>query len=120
MTASERDDPPKTEREAFDLHRLTLKVEASDAHRDGACTQTRMRCDGCGQLAPIEIMYGGPMADCRLCYFAWSVHHDPQLCWLRSNHFDGDAEEALVSRVLELTPLLIAARAVLDDIADTL
>ncbi|WP_405712426.1 hypothetical protein OG264_25875 [Streptomyces xanthophaeus] len=79
-----------------------------------------MRCQACGQLAPIAMKYGGTMADCQLCCFAWAVHHDPELCWLRSNFFDGpDEEAALAARVRELAPLLMAARGVLGDLADT-
>ncbi|MFF7610760.1 hypothetical protein [Streptomyces lavendulae] len=62
------------------------------------------------------------MADCRLCCYAWTVHHDPWMCWLRSNFFDSrpGGEVALADEVSGLTPLLIAARALLEDLADTL
>lgn len=121
MTAGRWGDLPKMEREAFDLHRLTLEVQVSDAHPDGVCTQAHMLCRTCGQLAPIAIKYGGPMAHCQLCYFAWAVHHDPELCWLRSNFFDGpDGKAALADRVSGLTPLLLAARARLGGLAGTL
>ncbi|MFD8890412.1 hypothetical protein [Streptomyces sp. NPDC059566] len=89
-------------------------------HPDGECARARVRCSGCGLSVPVVTMYGGPMADCRLCCFAWAVHHDPHLCWLRSNHFDADVEEALAARVLDLVPRLIAARIVLGEIADAL
>lgn len=120
MTAPGWGDLPRMQREAFDLHRLTLEVEASEAHPGGECTRAHMPCRTCGQLAPIAVMYGGPMADCRVCYFAWSVHHDPELCWLRSNHYDGDAEDTLAASLLDLAPRLMAARAILGEIADTL
>ncbi|MFE5771458.1 hypothetical protein ACFQ7O_24195 [Streptomyces sp. NPDC056485] len=119
MTAPEREDLPEMERQAFDLHRLTLEVEASEAHPDGMCTQAHMCCRSCGQLAPIAIWYGGPMARCNLCYFAWAVHHDAELCWLRSNFYDApDSEEMLAALVLELAPRLQAARIILGEIAD--
>lgn len=120
MTAPGWGDLPKMQREAFGLHRLTLEVEASEAHPDGEGMRAHMLCRTCGQLAPIAIMYGGPMADCRLCCFAWSVHHDPELCWLSTNRFDADAEDALAASVIDLAPSLFAARAILGEIADTL
>ncbi|MFF1559695.1 hypothetical protein [Streptomyces sp. NPDC058279] len=62
------------------------------------------------------------MADCRRCSYAWAVHHDPELCWLRSDFFDGhpDAEALLAVRVREAAPLLIAACVALGGIVDTL
>lgn len=108
------------ELEAFDLCRLTRGEKGSVAHPDGACTQAHMCCRSCGQLAPIAIRYGGPMARCGICYFAWAVHHDPELCWLRSNHFDGGTDDTLAARLLDLAPRLIAARVILGEIADTL
>ncbi|MEU6758618.1 hypothetical protein [Streptomyces sp. NPDC046685] len=115
------DDQDRMEREAFDLHRLTLEVEASEAHPDGACTQGHTRCAGCGLLAPIAVKYGGPMAYCRLCYSGWAVHHDPIQCWRRSSFFDGWASEELAAaRVLDLVSLLQAARDRLGEIVDTL
>jgi hypothetical protein len=115
-------DLPKMEREAFDLDRLTLEVMTSDAHPDGECARVHMPCAGCGQLAPIAKKYGNPMADCRLCCYAWAVHHDPWMCWLRSSYFDSrpGGETALADQVSGLTPLLLAARALLDDVIDPL
>ncbi|MFG2989979.1 hypothetical protein ACGFZK_11930 [Streptomyces sp. NPDC048257] len=81
-------------------------------HADGACARARVRCSGCGLPVPIVTMYGGPMADCRLCHYAWGVHHDPVGCWRSTS-----AEESLVARIREVTPLLMAARALLDDLA---
>lgn len=106
----------RVEREAFDLHRLTLEVVKSAAHPDGECTQTHAKCPSCGQLAPIDIKYGGPTAYCQLCHSGWAVHHDPWVCWARSNFFDGrpGGETALADEVSGLTPLLVAARALLD------
>ncbi|MEV7542160.1 hypothetical protein [Streptomyces sp. NPDC089915] len=104
---------------AFDLHQLTLEVEASDAHPEGECARTHMLCRTCWKPAPIAIMYGGPMANCRVCCFAWAVHHDPELCWARSYPSDGDEEDILAGRVRALVPRLIAARAALGEIADT-
>ncbi|WP_406085047.1 hypothetical protein [Streptomyces virginiae] len=59
--------------------------------------------------APIAIKYGGPMAHCRFCHYAWSVHHDPVSCWQRIR-----TEEGLIARIHEVAPLLVSARAVLD------
>ncbi|MBT2468509.1 hypothetical protein J7E97_11620 [Streptomyces sp. ISL-66] len=116
-----REDPDRMEREAFDLSRLTLAVETSEAHPEGVCTLAYMRCAGCGLLAPIAVKYGGPMADCRLCGSAWTVHHDPLQCWRRSRFLDcGPGEEALADRLAQMAPLLLAARVKLGDIADTL
>ncbi|MEU9080776.1 hypothetical protein [Streptomyces sp. NPDC048357] len=83
-------------------------------HPDGECARTRVRCSGCGLPVPIVTMYGGPMADCRLCHYAWGVHHDPLRCWRPTG--TEESQEILVARIREVTPLLMAARALLDDI----
>ncbi|MCX4696888.1 hypothetical protein [Streptomyces sp. NBC_01408] len=75
------DDLPRMEREAFDLSRLQLKVKTSPAHPDGACDREHMTCHGCRMPARVATRFGGPMADCRACCFAWAVEHDPVRCW---------------------------------------
>ncbi|MFJ6486029.1 MULTISPECIES: hypothetical protein [unclassified Streptomyces] len=90
-------------------------AEVSDAHPDGECTRAQARCTGCGLPAPIAIKYGGLMADCSLCRYGWGVHHDPVSCWQHTR-----TEEGLIARISEVAPLLVAARAVLDEIVDTL
>ncbi|WP_405921116.1 hypothetical protein [Streptomyces sp. NBC_00122] len=78
MTAMRRMDE-----EAFDLSRLRMTVETSAAHPEGVCTLEHMLCAGCRMLARIATQYGGPMADCRICCYAWAVQHDPVRCWQR-------------------------------------
>ncbi|MEU6891614.1 hypothetical protein ABZ934_07395 [Streptomyces sp. NPDC046557] len=78
-------DLPRMEQDAFDLSRLQLKVETSHAHPDGVCTRQHMMCVGCRTGARIATKYGGPMADCRICHFAWAVRHDPVHCWQRDD-----------------------------------
>ncbi|MGW7332279.1 hypothetical protein ACWGIU_27520 [Streptomyces sp. NPDC054840] len=81
-------------------------------HPKGACTPAAyLRCSGCGLPAPVVTRYGGPMAECRRCHYAWSVHHDPVACWRRTA-----TEEDLTARIREAVPLLVAARALLDEI----
>lgn len=110
------DDLPGMERDAFDLHRLTLEVTKSAAHPDGDCARVHIPCVSCGQLAPIAVRYGAPMAYCGLCGYGWAVHHDPWMCWLRSNYHDRSlgGETAPADEVSGLAPLLIAARALLE------
>ncbi|MGW6571165.1 hypothetical protein ACWGAN_03195 [Streptomyces sp. NPDC054945] len=55
------------------------------------------------------------MADCRPCRYGWSVHHDPVCCWQRTR-----TEESLIARIREVAPLLVSARAVLEDIVRSL
>ncbi|MFJ7592148.1 hypothetical protein ACIQZO_33255 [Streptomyces sp. NPDC097617] len=93
--------------------RLTAVV--SEEHPHGVCTRANVRCSGCGLPVPIATMYGGPMGDCRRCHYAWGVHHDPVSCWRPSS-----MEESLIARVREVTPRLVAARALLDDIVGSL
>jgi hypothetical protein len=79
---------------------------------EGVCARAHVRCGGCGRPAPIAVRYGGPMADCRVCCFAWAVRHDPERCWV--DDLVGEETEAdLAARVHELTPLLVATRALL-------
>ncbi|MCX4805697.1 hypothetical protein OG594_29460 [Streptomyces sp. NBC_01214] len=80
-------------------------------HPDGACARAHVRCSGCGLPAPVVTLYGGPMADCRHCHYAWGVHHDPVICWRRTA-----TDEGLIARIREAAPLLVAARALLDEI----
>ncbi|MGW6940838.1 hypothetical protein ACWGF3_17815 [Streptomyces xanthophaeus] len=40
-----------------------------------------MTCPSCRLPARITVKFGGPMADCRLCCFAWAVDHEPVVCW---------------------------------------
>ncbi|WP_030764388.1 MULTISPECIES: hypothetical protein [unclassified Streptomyces] len=91
------------------------EVEEAHAHPDGECARAHVPCAGCGLPASIGIKYGGPMADCRLCHYAWSVHHDPVRCWQRTR-----TEESLIARIREVAPLLVSARVVLDDIVGSL
>ncbi|MER6252437.1 hypothetical protein ABT224_13865 [Streptomyces sp. NPDC001584] len=81
-------------------------------HSLGACAGAYVRCSGCGLPAPVVARYGGPMADCRHCHYAWGVHHDPVGCWRRTA-----TEVDLTARIREAAPLLVAARALLDEIA---
>ncbi|MER7827033.1 hypothetical protein ABTX85_31240 [Streptomyces sp. NPDC096097] len=91
------------------------EVEEAHAHPGGECARAHVLCAGCGLPAPIAIKYGGPMADCRPCRHGWRVHHDPVRCWQRTR-----TEEALITRIREVAPLLVFARAVLDDIVGSL
>ncbi|MFG2995539.1 hypothetical protein [Streptomyces sp. NPDC048340] len=70
-------------RQAYDLTRLTRTVTESDWHPGGVCSRESMHCSGCLLPAPIAPKYGSPMADCRLCGYAWAVRHDPVHCWQR-------------------------------------
>ncbi|MEV6957178.1 hypothetical protein [Streptomyces sp. NPDC051183] len=72
-------------RQAYDLTRLTRTVTESDRHPGGVCTQESIRCYDCRMPAPIAFRFGGPMADCRPCGYAWAVRHDPAHCWQRQN-----------------------------------
>lgn len=74
-------DPPPVEDEAFDLIRMQLRVDTSPAHPEGVCTTEHMTCASCRMPAWIAFRFGGPMAYCRLCCFAWAVDHDPVGCW---------------------------------------
>ncbi|MEU6863692.1 hypothetical protein ABZ924_10515 [Streptomyces sp. NPDC046876] len=88
------------------------EVEVSAAHPGGICSRAHVPCGGCGLPAPIAVRYGGPMADCRLCCYAWAVRHDPSRCWQPSGGY-----EPLTAAVVErLAPVLLAARARLDGI----
>lgn len=107
----------RMERESVDLSRLTLQIVASAAHPNGVCTTEHMVCLGCHMLAPIAPKYGGPMADCRLCGYAWAVAHDPVQCWRRVNIW-GDRQ--LAAAVRQATPALLAGRAALDEIVGAL
>ncbi|WP_030386010.1 hypothetical protein [Streptomyces sp. NRRL S-241] len=81
-------------------------------HPEGACARAvYLRCSGCGLPAPVVTRYGGPMADCRRCHYAWGVHHDPVGCRRRNAE-----DEDLAARIREAAPLLLAARALLDGI----
>ncbi|MFG3000863.1 hypothetical protein [Streptomyces sp. NPDC048340] len=73
----------RMQRQAYDLTRLTRTVTESDRHPGGVCAQESMRCSDCRMPAPIAFRFGGPMADCRVCGYAWAVRHDPEYCWQR-------------------------------------
>ncbi|MCX4692717.1 hypothetical protein [Streptomyces sp. NBC_01408] len=65
----------------MDLSRLQLRVETSSAHPEGICVREHVLCRGCRLKAHISIKFGGAMAYCRICCFAWAVDHDPLRCW---------------------------------------
>ncbi|MEV0416486.1 hypothetical protein AB0I68_38585 [Streptomyces sp. NPDC050448] len=106
----------RMEPEWFDLSRLTMKAATSAAHPDGVCTTEHMACSGCHMLAPIATRFGGPMAHCRLCGYAWAVTHHPAQCWQRISICGGPTAE----QVRQATPDLVAARSVLDGIVGSL